>query len=76
MYEPKAKVIKSVHYVPKTGRQLVQRYSDLTSIDGRKTSSIYPQKVCRRAMPLSVLHHASHAVPLAFDPRTRTTTLW
>lgn len=42
--EVREKVVKSVHYVPKTGQQMERQYSDYTSLSGRKTTSVYPKE--------------------------------
>nr|QIC49963.1 DNA replication licensing factor MCM3-like protein [Actinia equina] len=38
------KVVRSVHYCPKTKKTLVRRYTDMTSLDAAPTSSVYPTK--------------------------------
>ncbi|XP_008478491.1 DNA replication licensing factor Mcm3 [Diaphorina citri] len=38
------KVVKSVHYCPATGKQVMRRYTDLTSFDAFQSSSVYPTK--------------------------------
>jgi DNA replication licensing factor MCM3 len=42
--EVREKVVKSVHYVPKTGQQMFRQYSDYTSLSGRKTTAVYPKE--------------------------------
>lgn len=44
-YETRGKVVKSVHYVPKTGASIERVYSDLTSLSGRKSTTVYPKTV-------------------------------
>lgn len=38
------KIVKSVHYCPKTKRSMERRYTDMTSFDAYPSSSVYPTK--------------------------------
>ena len=39
------KVVRSVHYCPATKKTMERRYTDMTSLDARPSSGIYPTKV-------------------------------
>ncbi|KAF5304351.1 hypothetical protein FQA39_LY09730 [Lamprigera yunnana] len=38
------KVVRSVHYCPATGKWMERKYTDMTSLEGFSTSSVYPTK--------------------------------
>ncbi|EDO34425.1 predicted protein [Nematostella vectensis] len=38
------KVVRSVHYCPKTKKTLIRKYTDMTSLEAVPTSSVYPTK--------------------------------
>ena len=42
------KVVRSVHYCPATKKTMERRYTDMTSLDARPSSAIYPTKVSLR----------------------------
>jgi hypothetical protein len=44
-YELRCKVIKSVHYCKATNDQFIRNYSDLVSLSGKKTATVYPKTV-------------------------------
>ncbi|KXJ04909.1 Maternal DNA replication licensing factor mcm3, partial [Exaiptasia diaphana] len=38
------KVVRSVHYCPKTKKTVVRKYTDMTSLEATPSSSVYPTK--------------------------------
>jgi DNA replicative helicase MCM subunit Mcm2 (Cdc46/Mcm family) len=40
------KIVRSVHYCPTTKKTMERRYTDMTSLEARPSSGVYPTKVC------------------------------